>query len=86
MEKKIFKGLVNRNQIFAFFQFSKFCQNVRRWSFTIILTNYNILTLGNLPAKYEAPTAGGFREEVENVKIWFLSHSFMTNVGGATNT
>ena len=25
--------------------------------------------------------AGGFREEVKNVKIWFLSHNFMTNVG-----
>ena len=34
----------------------------------------------------KAPSAGGFREEVENVKIWFLSHNFMTNVGGATNT
>ena len=74
MEKKIFKGLVNRNQIFAFFNFQ---------SSTIILTNimaYNLLAL------YEAPSAGGFREEVENVKIWFLSHNFMTNVGGATNT
>ena len=25
-------------------------------------------------------------EEVENVKIWFSSHNFMTDVGGATNT
>ena len=36
--------------------------------------------------KYEAPPAGCFREEVKNVKIWFLSHKFMTDVGGATNT
>ena len=71
---------------FCIFQFSKFYQNVCRWSFTIILTNYNGLGLGNLLALYEAPSAGGFIEEVENVKIWFLSHNFMTNVGGATNT
>ena len=32
------------------------------------------------------PSAGGFREEVENVKIWFLSHNSMANVGVATNT
>ena len=32
------------------------------------------------------PPAGCFREEVENVKIWFSSHNFMTDVGGATNT
>ena len=50
------------------------------------LTNYNGLGLGNLLAEYEAPSAGGFSEEVENVKIWFLSYNFMTNVGGATNT
>ena len=30
--------------------------------------------------------ASCFREEVEKVKIWFLSHNFMTDVGGATNT
>ena len=48
--------------------------------------NYSGLGLGNLLAKYEAPSAGGFREEVENVKICFLRHNFMTNVGGATNT
>ena len=27
-------------------------------------------------------SAGGFREEEKNVKIWFLSHNFMANVGG----
>ena len=27
------------------------------------------------------PPAGCFREEVENVKIWVLSHNFMTVVG-----
>ena len=53
--------------------------------FAIILTNYNGLGLGNLLAYYEAPSDGGFREEIKNVKIWFLSHNFMTNVGGATN-
>ena len=40
----------------------------------------------NLLALYEAPSAGGFREEVKNVKIWFLNHNFMANVGGARNT
>ena len=25
--------------------------------------------------------AGGFREEVKNVKIWFLNHTFIANVG-----
>ena len=65
--------------------FSIFHQNACRWSFTTILTNYNSLCLGNL-AKYEMPPAGCFREEVKNVKIWFSSHTFMTNVGGATNT
>ena len=34
LEKKVFKGFVNRNQIFV--AFSKFCQNACRWSFTII--------------------------------------------------
>ena len=34
----------------------------------------------------EAPSAAGFREEVKNVKIWFLGHNFMAQVGGATNT
>ena len=29
--------------------------------------------------------SGGFRE-VENVKIWLLSHNFMSDVGGTTNT
>ena len=56
------------------------------WSFAIILTDYNGLGLENLLAYYEAPSACDFREEVENVKIWFLSHSFMTNVEGATIT
>ena len=32
------------------------------------------------------PPDGGFKEEVKNVKIWFLSHNFMINIGGATNT
>ena len=32
-----------------------------------------------------AEAGGGFREEVENMKIWFLSHNFMTNVEGATS-
>ena len=27
------------------------------------------------------PFAAGFREEAENVKIWFLSRKFMANVG-----
>ena len=31
-------------------------------------------------------TTGCFREEVENVKIWFSSHNFMTVVGGAIKT
>ena len=30
--------------------------------------------------------SGCFREEVEKVKIWFLSHNFINDVGGATNT
>ena len=38
------------------------------------------LGLGNRLASYEAPSAVGFREEVKNVKIWFLNHNFMTNV------
>ena len=33
-----------------------------------------------------SPIACGFREEVENAKIWFLSHNFMTSVEGATKT
>ena len=37
--------------------------------FTIILTNYNDLGLGNRLAKYEAPSSGAFREEVDNVQI-----------------
>ena len=41
--------------------------------------------LGNTLAHNEMPSSGGFRE-VENVKIWFLSHNFMANVGGTTNT
>ena len=44
------------------------------------------LNLSNLLAYYEVPPAGCFREEVENVKIWFSSHNFMTVVGGATKT
>ena len=32
--------------------------------------------------QYEVPSAGCFREEVENMKIWFSSHNFMTTVGG----
>ena len=32
------------------------------------------------------PPAGCFREEVKNLKIWFSSHNFMTDVGGTTNT
>ena len=28
------------------------------------------------------PPAGCFREEVKNLKIWFSSHNFMTDVGG----
>ena len=27
-----------------------------------------------------------FREEVKNVKIWFLNHNFMSDITGATNT
>ena len=27
-----------------------------------------------------------FRKEVENVKIWFSGHNFMTDEGGATNS
>ena len=52
-----------------------------RWSFTTILTNYDDLRLGNLLTLYEEPFACGFREEVKNVKIWFLSHNFMANIG-----
>ena len=73
MEKKIFKGFANRNQIFAFFNFQSSAK-------------MPVVGLGNLLAQYEAPSAGGFREEVENVKISFLSYNFMTDVGGATNT
>ena len=47
----------------------------------IILTNYDRLGLWNFRVQYEVPCAGDFREEVTNVKIWFLSHSFMANVG-----
>ena len=53
----------------------------------ILMLQYNIkLDLDNLLAKYEAPPAGCFREEVKNMKIWFSSLTFMTNVRGATNT
>ena len=48
--------------------------------------NYDVLGLGNLQALYDAPSAGDLREEVENVKIWYLSHNFMANMGDATNT
>ena len=27
------------------------------------------------------PSAGCFTEEIKNMKIWFLSHNCMTNVG-----
>ena len=36
-------------------------------------------------ANYEVLSAGGFRE-VENVKIWILSHNFMAKVERATNS
>ena len=36
-------------------------------------------------ANYEGLSAGGFRE-VENVKIWILSHNFMAKVERATNS
>ena len=36
-------------------------------------------------AYYRETSAGCFRE-VKNVKIWFWSHNFMNDVGGATNT
>ena len=52
----------------------------------ISLIMYIGLGVRNLLALYEAPPAGCFREEVENVKIWFSSHNFMTDVGGATKT
>ena len=48
VEKKIVKGLANRNQIFTFPPFSKFFQNVCRLNFHMILTNYEGLDLGNL--------------------------------------
>ena len=48
-----FLSLVNRNQIFAFFLFSNFCRNTCRWSFTIILTNYDGLNLVPPGQKYE---------------------------------
>ena len=41
--------------------------------------------LGKFQAKYEAPPSSSLREEVQNVKIWFLSHK-MTNTGGSINT
>ena len=52
----------------------------------MIITSYDELGLQNLLAQYEPPSAGSFREEVENAKIWFLSHNFKANEGGATNT
>ena len=48
--KKIFKGLQNTNQIFVIFVFLNFCQNACRCSFTIILTKYDGLNLGNFLA------------------------------------
>ena len=63
-----------------------FSQYACRWSFNIILTKYNNLDVSNLLPQYEALPTGCFREEVENVKIWFFNHNFMTNVVRATNT
>ena len=48
----------------------------------VVLTNYDGLDLENLPAYYEATPADCFREEVQNMKIWFSSHNFVTYVGG----
>ena len=52
---------------FFIFPFSKFCQNACRWSFTIVLTNYDGLGLCAISGKYDAPSAGIFKEGVENV-------------------
>ena len=42
--------------------------------------------LRNHLAYYEVPSADGFREEIENVKIWCLNYNFMAHVGGGTIT
>ena len=47
--EKMFKSLVHRNQIFAFFHFQSSAK-MPWWSFTIILTNYDGLDLHNLLA------------------------------------
>ena len=59
-------------------QKSNFCifpwQVLPKWSFTIILTDYEDPDLDNLLAQYGAPLAGCFRE-VDNVKIEYLRHN-----------
>ena len=66
---------------FLIFPFSKFCKNASRCSFTlkIVFTNYDGLDSGNF-LEYDAPPAGCFKKEVENV-----NHNFKTNLGDATN-
>ena len=39
--------------------------------FRIILTNCDVLVLGNLLEKHEAPSSDGFREEVKILKYGF---------------
>ena len=69
--------------IFCSFHFLKFSQNASR-GFHYNFRNYDGLGLENLLALYEVPSACDLGEEVENVKIWFLSHNFIPNIGGAT--
>ena len=85
LEEKIFKVLFAKTKIFAFWPFSKSCQNVCWKNFNMILTNYDGLESDIILTHYEAPTIGSFREEVENVKTCFWGHNIITNVGSATN-
>ena len=56
LKKKIFKGVLNRTQIFAFFHFQS---SAKMWSFTVILKNYVGLGLWFLLVQYKAPSTGG---------------------------
>ena len=56
------------------------CQNVCKEKF-----HYNFDKTSSV-IFYEALPAVSFREEVEDVKIWFSFPNFVVNVGGATNT
>ena len=74
--KKIFKILVNSCKFlhFPIFKVLPKCLSVE------FHHNFKKLHWPRFK-KYKVPPAGCFREEIENVKIWFSSHNFMTDVG-----